>query len=448
MSGSTAPPAVRAKVRMYRHGLGDCLLVTLPRPGDRDYSILIDCGVLLGTADATATMASVVRDIATSTNGKIDLLLATHEHWDHVSGFIQAAEAFKGLDVGKVWMAWTEDPSDELGRKLAGERDEAITGLQLSAARLQLAGDAENAAAVGSLLGFFGAAPGRSTKDALEAVRTMGPEEPRYCKPGDAPVVPQGVRARLYVLGPPRDEKLIKRTSPGKRNPETYGLSLALGAFRNYLAPAFEPQGMATPFSTLFAIPNHFAQEMDAFKPYWSGEPWRRIDAAWLGGTTELALQLDASTNNTSLVLAIELDGPNGEPDGDVLLFAADAQVGNWLSWQDLSWTVGNRTITGPDLLRRTILYKVGHHGSHNATLKEKGLEQMEGLHLAMIPVFKEMAMQKRWGQMPLPELVDTLTERTGATNGVVLRSDEKAPVTHTDRVRVIDDPLFFEVEL
>src|SRR6266699_2202355 len=68
---------------------------------------------------------------------------------------------------------------------------------------------------------------------------------------------------------------------------------------------------------------------------------------------------LDSMTNNTSLVLAIEL------ADGDVLLFAADAQVGNWLSWQDLKWTVGTSPVTGPDLLKRTIFYKVGHHGSH-----------------------------------------------------------------------------------
>jgi len=43
---------------------------------------------------------------------------------------------------------------------------------------------------------------------------------------------------------------------------------------------------------------------------------------------------LQSATNNTSLVLAIELE------DGDVMLFAGDAQVGNWLSWQDLTWTL------------------------------------------------------------------------------------------------------------
>jgi uncharacterized protein YfiM (DUF2279 family) len=49
-------------------------------------------------------------------------------------------------------------------------------------------------------------------------------------------------------------------------------------------------------------------------------------------------LQKFGRVDNTSLVLAIEL------ADGDVLLFAADAQVGNWLSWQDLTWSVDGRT--------------------------------------------------------------------------------------------------------
>ena len=42
-------------------------------------------------------------------------------------------------------------------------------------------------------------------------------------------------------------------------------------------------------------------------------------------------------TNNTSLVLAIERIA-----DGKVLLFPADAQEGNWLSWHDVAieWNV------------------------------------------------------------------------------------------------------------
>jgi hypothetical protein len=173
---------------------------------------------------------------------------------------------------------------------------------------------------------------------------------------------------------------------------------------------------------------------------YWtpnSLDDWRLIDTDWLGGSSELALRLDSLTNNTSLVLAIELS------DGDVLLFAADAQIGSWLSWQDLTWTIDAKTVTGPDLLKRSIFYKVGHHGSHNATLREKGLEQMERLRVAMIPVDQEIANKKRWGRMPLDEIVAALDERTKPGKGAVLRVDRPLPETQE---RVVETELYFEV--
>jgi hypothetical protein len=65
LGSGTAFPSFRAKVRMYR-GLGDCLLVTLPRAGG-NYFILIDCGILLGTPNAKQWMTDVVEDIVATT---------------------------------------------------------------------------------------------------------------------------------------------------------------------------------------------------------------------------------------------------------------------------------------------------------------------------------------------------------------------------------------------
>ena len=72
------------------------LLITLPRQaGDPHgpYYVIIDCGVILGTENAADKMQKVVQDIIATTGGRIDLLLATHEHWDHLSGFVQAARS-------------------------------------------------------------------------------------------------------------------------------------------------------------------------------------------------------------------------------------------------------------------------------------------------------------------------------------------------------------------
>jgi hypothetical protein len=143
-------------------------------------------------------------------------------------------------------------------------------------------------------------------------------------------------------------------------------------------------------------------------------EGWRRIDHDWLDASGGFALQLDGATNNTSLAFAIEVGRPG---EGRVLLFPGDAQVGNWLSWEALEWKVKNggqtRTVRSDDLLARTVLYKVGHHGSHNATLREKGLELMASNELtAMIPVNRVTAKKMDW-LMPFPGLLRRLQEKT-----------------------------------
>jgi hypothetical protein len=426
---------------MYRQGLGDCFLITLPRvAGGRPYYVMIDCGVILGTADAGDKMTAVVENIAAVTGGDIDLLLATHEHWDHLSGFVQAKGTFETkLKVHEIWLAWTEDGKDELTQKLKDEKKNALASLRLGLSRLQLAGDGDQAAELGGILDFFGAAKGASTGDALDNVRKMNPNL-RYLRPGGDAIRPDGVAARFYVLGPPHDEKLLRKINPSASGKETYGLALdSLQMFMDGAGAALDGTDKGRPFDQQYEIPFGYAQTLDFFRDnYWQSrdgqDGWRRIDTDWLAGSTELALQLDSLTNNTSLAVAIEL------PNGDVLLFAADAQVGNWLSWQDLTWTVDGKTVSGPDLLKRAIFYKVGHHGSHNATLKEKGLELMKNLRLAMIPVDHDMAVKKRWGKMPLDELVTALEKQKANT---VVRVDRPKPQTE---LQLVEDKLFFEV--
>ena len=109
---------------------------------------------------------------------------------------------------------------------------------------------------------------------------------------------------------------------------------------------------------------------------------------------------------------------------------------------QSLTWQVNGDRVTGPDLLARTIFYKVGHHGSHSATLRKNGLESMRNLQIAAIPVDQAMALKKHWRNMPLPQLVEALTTKTG---GKVLRADQylTAPIPG-----VVENGLLFEITL
>jgi glyoxylase-like metal-dependent hydrolase (beta-lactamase superfamily II) len=105
---------MRASVRVYCQGLGDCILVQVKPKNADDFKLLIDCGVVLGTEDAIRKITEVVENVVHDIDGKIDVLAITHEHWDHLSGFNQAADSFKKLSVGSVWVAWTEDLNDDL----------------------------------------------------------------------------------------------------------------------------------------------------------------------------------------------------------------------------------------------------------------------------------------------------------------------------------------------
>ena len=149
-------PAVR--VRMYRQGLGDCFLVTFDVGGDEAH-MLIDCGTL-GATTTGVTMANVVRDIRSTTGDHLHVVVATHEHKDHVSAFGSEKAAFDAMAVDQVWLAWTENPNDRLAQKIAKQkRDLAAALVQTSQALTAGTASAASRAvglAVHDVLGFSG----------------------------------------------------------------------------------------------------------------------------------------------------------------------------------------------------------------------------------------------------------------------------------------------------
>lgn len=456
---------MKVRIRMYRHGLGDCFLLTFGEDGDARH-VLIDCGSL-GATTTGIRMAEVAESIERTTDGHLDLLVATHEHKDHVSGFLTEKEVFDRIDVDHVWLAWTEDAEDELAQEIQKHQGDLITAAKLAATALERndAGErkerkaiAEVGTGVRKLLAFFdedalGAKLAKTVQAAMTWVTRKAPDGPLFLRPDDQPIEPDWLPGvRFYVLGPPRDPDALADLGE-HGSPELYSLAarraadlttavdfFAAGRTLDDYYEGLDADQRRDLVRMLPFDPRHRLEADDPAvrerygKAYLSEESaWRRIEYDWLEDAADLALQLDGQTNNTSLALAIELID-----DGRVLLFPADAQVGNWLSWHERrgddgkpeprSWKVveaggAERAVTATDLLHRTALYKVGHHASHNATIKDKGLELMRRDDLiALIPVDRKVAMKKRppW-QMPARELYRRLIEKAG---GRVLRSD------------------------
>ena len=457
MESTRLLPASGVTVRMYNTGFGDCFLLAFARKGEeRPFYMLIDCGAhgqYSGGADRTRDVAADIRE---ATGGHLDVVVVTHEHTDHLSGFYSARKDFETFDVGEVWFAWTEDSENELAKKLDRKKALAFRGLSAARNRLEGLGADETAQALDHLLGFYqledgtsilGLADGMgiSTRKTRALIGGLAKGAVRYLRPKQAPrQLPDVEGVRIFVLGPPEDEALLLAANPTGRPGEVYehdetndpddALASALVmTSSDVYANDYDEFERAQPFAGNHRVPvgkvkaNPKAYELfHETYGFAKGAPdeWRRIDESWLGASESLALKLDSATNNTSLVLAIEL-GRNGK----VLLFPGDAQVGNWRSWHEGGWSEENglekgEEITAKDLLQRTVLYKVGHHGSHNATLREEGLELMTSDELtAMIPVDEDWARALKphpW-KMPFGPMYEDLMRRT---QGRILRTD------------------------
>jgi hypothetical protein len=477
-AGPTAPsPGVT--IRMYCQGLGDCFLLTFfpDGPKARPTRVMIDCGVFLNTPGEPARMRAVADDIRAETGGEIDLLIVTHEHWDHISGFSHANDIFEQtFKFGEVWLSWAENPDDADARAvkadLGKKKDQLKAALGMARAQLGVAGGGvgrllEDLETSVNVLNFLGPEGGAEAGLGLAATRKAGAARmdldatmnwlrakvraKDFCSPGQRRAIPgiEGVYA--YVLGPPKGVPQLRKMDP--TGDQGYGLladrvSLS-GAVASLLsgddATGNLPPG---PFERRYRVSPDDAARDPFFRQRYGfpddplSDPvagWRRIDNDWLvGGLGRLALQLDVGVNNTSLALAFEL------PDGRTLVFPGDAQIGNWLSWGSLTFKVKDRSgrdveVTSKDLLNRAVFYKVGHHGSHNATMKAGGLEEMtSGDLVAMIPTDQEFASTKRppktgW-EMPAHGVHEALL---GFTNGRIIRADRAS----TDQLDQEIDP-------
>ena len=449
---AAVPP--RLTVRHYCQGIGDSHLLTFPKPDGTAFRMLIDCGLHTIVKGGYDTIDLIAADIKTSIDGNpIDVLVVTHEHWDHVSGFLTAKEIFADIVFKDVWMPWTEKPGDPLADELDKHRQQALAALQQVSNKLAGShGLSRHMQALrdglGAMMGFYFGATGDKLRSARDAAAASAKTKPAtYLEPGGVPLTIPGLPGmRIFVLGPPRDRAMLRLE---ERKSEMYqfggrpgwGVERALSAgFAIEEGGDIDAWALETaPFADdhghdldavlggsgddpiVKFVADHYSGNAPKLKSmedetYLADQDWRRIDADWMGIAADLAMQLDQGVNNTSLVLAFEFTDTKR-----VVLFPGDAQIGNWLSWQSVIWE--ETGVTAADLLARTVYLKVAHHGSHNATPNHVGLELMTSPDLsAFIPVNEEDAKKAGWHEMPFGTILSTLALKTA---GRVIRADD-----------------------
>lgn len=449
---------VSVRIRMYRQGLGDCFLLTFMQSGKADFNMMVDCGLLQATANGKEIMQNVVGNIKDTLtvektidgeNKKwLDVVILTHEHADHISGFskAQAQNVFDQMHLGEVWAGWMDDENHPNYKAVREHFHKQVTGLKAALSKMksdELQGLKETVNSLvydffeGELLGAKGSSGGRSP--AWDYALKKSVKDVKYFSPGQSFLLDGFDDIRIYILGPPEEYKTFTKIDPPAD--ETYrseGSSVAL-ADSFFAAVAGDSElfdaDMYQPFEHHLRIDaEKEAPRIDFLKTrYGFGKndenEWRRINDDWLTMAGGLALNLDNYTNNTCLAFAIEFVSSQ-----KVLLFPGDAQFANWISWQKIAWKISDagdakQQLKTEELLKRTVFYKVGHHGSHNATLKKHGLEMMTNPQLvAMIPVDRVKAKSKvsktnphGW-EMPEKNLFTRLQERT---RGRVILADE-----------------------
>jgi len=158
-------------IRLFDVGLGDCIYCRIPKAhkSGRDFHILIDCGTLSST-EYLSKAIKTLKTLLPSVGGKrhVDLLVVTHEHKDHMTGF--GMDLWGELSFGAIWMNAAMDlnhPEAKRAKKLHSFAADAME----RALRLNLALGPQQVERVGAVGAMQRAAVGQLRQ---QGRRTLG----------------------------------------------------------------------------------------------------------------------------------------------------------------------------------------------------------------------------------------------------------------------------------
>lgn len=354
----------------YQVGFGDCFLLQFVYGTDDadKRHVLIDFGTT-GTRDedSAALMLRIAEDIRDKCKGnQLDAVVATHRHADHISGFATksgsngSGDVIRELNPRRVLQPWTENlalATNATGPGRSGRRA-GSPSLRAVAALDAMSGMAEQVAKLASErpknlpLGLANRLEflGRDNTKNLSAVENLA----RMGQAGSGVYVHFGVADPLadllpgvttHVLGPPtveQDPAVQKQRSTD--DDEFWHFHARGAATSNAIA-----NDVAGPFDRKFVFAKKGKLPREA---RWAA---RHVINARGNQLLGIVTMLDKAMNNTSLILLFEVGGKR-------LLFPGDAQIENW------SYALRNAEVQ--EMLASVDLYKVGHHGSLNATPK------------------------------------------------------------------------------
>lgn len=341
-------------IRAYGVGFGDCFLLTfhyVGKTGDRH--VLIDFGSTQKPPKGGKNlMMGIADDITKVTGGHLDVLVATHRHTDHISGF--ATKKGKGpgdkiaaLKPSMVIQPWTERP--DAPRQWKGDKgfNAALTSaLALMDGVAQFTFDeAKHLRKDLRQEVQFLAADALANKLAVQNLAKMG-------RAGKAMYVSYGTRLALgrllpgvnvRVLGPPTLAQKADIANQKATNKDEYW------HFHSFWKLRADTSALRRGRSLFPKAATYAASEVPP-EARWFIQRLRQARGEQL---LRIVRAMDEALNNTSVILLMQIGKKR-------FLFPGDAQWENW----EYSLQRDKKD------LRNVDLYKVGHHGSLNATPK------------------------------------------------------------------------------
>lgn len=437
---------VKIELVSYNVYFGDCFLLLVHYDDGSQRSVLIDFGSTgkgkpehgaefdeadERFADSTGgRLLRVAEDIKARTLGKLNVVVATHRHKDHIYGFglKKAGQMILDLDPDTVIQPWTEDPADnrDLTKKIHSMDAEAFRAdsrknfAQVLNNMQQVAEVIETEARhLGNKEFFsrtidttlrnriiFAADDNKKIKN-LGAVKNLQKmRDPHYVHFGydqvDWASILPGVK--VHILGPPLLEDYPKITTATNTSDE-FWIRMGMNSFFWGVLAAntsVSPDGTLSRrpiFSKEKEIPNNKRPA----NLRWFIRRLRNVRAEQLLGIVRF---VDRALNNTSVILLFEVGDQK-------LLFPGDAQIENWQFLLDAA----NKDPHLKSLLEKTTVYKVGHHGSRNANprslwrdFKNKSkVEKKKGRLKTVVSTMKGKHGESEDTMVPLPKMVTAM---------------------------------------
>ncbi len=433
MAGTKKSP-ISATIFAYQVGFGDCFLLRFGYADTSQRHLLIDFGTTKLPENASpAHMVDVANDIREKCGGQLDIVVATHRHADHISGFATkddgsgSGDIIRALKPKVVLQPWTEAPDapvDSLGPN-PDQGQQAFASRQLSLAAMH----GVAAAAVSNLdnavfrkrsmqglaeqIRFIGE-DNIANKSAVRNLASMAAKNVygfHGSDPGFGSLLP-GIK--VSVLGPPTLHQTDTIRKQKSRDKDEFW----------QLAPKRLADSMAAQAETGLLFPDAPSQRASKLfaEQRWLAD---RIDTCNAEQSLGIVRALDDQMNNTSLILLFQAGAKT-------LLFPGDAQLENW------EFALQSKFAK---LLDSVDVYKVGHHGSLNATPKslwkrfaKRGDEsKKDRLTSVMSTLAGKHGSEKAQTEVPRRTLVDALKADSALHTTEDLAPDRLCEVVEID---------------